>query len=56
MLPARGVAEDLAWSPDGRRIAYASGGSIYITTVANRQTRRLTYGEATYAVMIGPGA
>ncbi|GAB6394945.1 MAG: S9 family peptidase (prolyl oligopeptidase) [Bacteroidales bacterium] len=61
MKPFNGI-EDLAWSPDGKRIAYASrkktgidyalstNSDIYIYTLATKETRNLTEGMTGYDI------
>jgi Tol biopolymer transport system component len=40
-----GPATDAEWGPSGNRIAFSSGGSIYVVDVRRRTTRRLTFGR-----------
>lgn len=39
---ASGITSAFTWSPDGRRIAHTSDGSVCITNVDTHETRRLT--------------
>jgi len=35
--------DDLAWSPDGRRLAYTVGGSLFTLDLGTGASRRLTH-------------
>ncbi len=56
----RGRLGWLRWSPDGTRISYRKGGSIYVTTVDTGSTARVAAGRTAewfddHTLIVGPG-
>ena len=54
-LWSRGSVQDVAWSPDGRRLAFVSDGSIWVMNASGRDAARLTnHVQPKFGLFVGP--